>query len=175
VRREADRLGVTTTPTVSVLADGGEWIWNLAADVVPQATGVLDVFHAVEDLAEAVKAVFGPGTEATTAHTQAGRRALLAGGKLVGGPDPADAARGLGGAARQGLGVLGEPPDAPGLHGPVGVGPQHRQRRGRRGDQTVGEPADETIRRPPEGEPRRPARGTLSPVRHTGLERPLVA
>lgn len=81
VRREADRLGVTGAGGVSVLADGGEWIWELAADVVPQAAGVLDIFHAVEHLSDAVKAVFGPGTDAATAHAEAGRRALLAGGK----------------------------------------------------------------------------------------------
>ena len=81
VRREADRLGVTGDTRVSVLADGGEWIWNLAADGVPQATGVLDVFHAVEHPSDAVKAVFGPGTDAAAAHTEAGRRALLAGGE----------------------------------------------------------------------------------------------
>ena len=81
VRREADRLGVTGAGGVSVLADGGEWIWELAADVVPQAAGVLDIFHAVEHLSDAVKAVFGPGTDAATTHAEAGRRALLAGGK----------------------------------------------------------------------------------------------
>ena len=81
VRREADRLKVTADSRVSVLADGAPWIWELAAAVVPQATGVLDIFHAVEHLSDAVKAVFGPGTEAATAHTDAGRRALLAGGK----------------------------------------------------------------------------------------------
>ena len=82
VRREADRLGVTVAPTVTVLADGGEWIWNLAADVVPQAAGVLDVFHAMEQLSDAVKAVFGPGTAAAMAHIEAGRMALLSGGKV---------------------------------------------------------------------------------------------
>ena len=81
VRREADRLGVTAASGVSVLADGAPWIWELAADVVPQATGVLDIFHAVEHLSDAVKAVFGPGTDAAKTHTDAGRRALLAGGK----------------------------------------------------------------------------------------------
>ena len=81
VRREADRLKVTADNRVSVLADGAGWIWELAADVVPQAAGVLDIFHAVEHLSDAVKAVFGPGTDAATAHTEAGRRALLAGGK----------------------------------------------------------------------------------------------
>ena len=81
VRCEADRLGVTVAGGVSVLADGAGWIWELAADAVPQAAGVLDIFHAVEHLSAAVQAVFGPGTDAATAHTDAGRHTLLAGGK----------------------------------------------------------------------------------------------
>ena len=81
VRCEADRLGVTVAKDVSVLADGGEWIWKLAADVVPQAAGVLDIFHALEHLSDAAKAVFGLGTDAAKAYAEAGRQALLAGGK----------------------------------------------------------------------------------------------
>lgn len=80
-RAEADRLGVTTAADVSVLGDGGEWIWNLAAEHLPQATGVLDIYHALGHLSEAVQAVWGPGTAATAGHVDTGRRALLAGGK----------------------------------------------------------------------------------------------
>ena len=82
VRAEADRLGVTTAADVTVLGDGAEWIWNLAADVWPQAAGVLDAFHAIEHLAEAVRAVWGEGTADTAARTAAGRQALLGGGKV---------------------------------------------------------------------------------------------
>ncbi len=81
LRREADRLGATADSRVSVLADGADWIWKLAADVVPQAAGVLDVFHAVEAVSDAAKAVFGPGMDAATTHAEAGRRTLLAGGE----------------------------------------------------------------------------------------------
>ncbi len=48
--------------------------------------------------------------------------------------------------AGRGVGGLGEPPDAPGLRRLVGVGPEHRQRGGRRGDRAMGEPADEAFR-----------------------------
>ncbi len=72
-----------------------------------------------------------------------------------------------------GVGVLGEPPDAPGLRRSVGVGEKHRQRSGRRGHQTVGEPADETIRGEVAGRACRPAGGTPGPRRHPGVERPL--
>lgn len=81
VRAEADRLGVTTAGGVTVLADGAEWIWDLAAEVVPQATGVSDAFHAVEHIADAVKAVWGEGTAEAARRIATGRRALLSGGK----------------------------------------------------------------------------------------------
>ena len=80
VRAEADRLGVTTAPDVTVLGDGAEWIWNLAADVFPQAAGVLDIYHAVEHIGTAVRAVWGE-TAAAAARRDAGRAALIAGGK----------------------------------------------------------------------------------------------
>jgi hypothetical protein len=81
VRAEADRLGVTTAADVTVLGDGAEWIWNLAADVVPQAAGVLDAFHAIEHIAGAAAAVWGDGTAEAEARTAAGRVALLRDGK----------------------------------------------------------------------------------------------
>jgi len=81
VQAETDRLGVTTAPDVTVLADGAEWIWNLAAMVLPQAAGVLDVYHAVEAIGDAVKAIWGAGTDATRERLDAGRAALLGGGK----------------------------------------------------------------------------------------------
>ncbi|WP_148087642.1 ISKra4 family transposase [Gemmata obscuriglobus] len=80
VRAEADRLKVTTGADVTVLGDGAEWIWNLAADVLPQAAGVLDVYHAAEHIGTAVKAVWGDTAEAA-AHRQSGLLAVVAGGK----------------------------------------------------------------------------------------------
>jgi hypothetical protein len=81
LRTEADRLGVTTLPALTVLADGGEWIWNQAAEHLPQASGVLDIYHALEHVSDAVKAVWGVGADANAARIDAGRRALLADGK----------------------------------------------------------------------------------------------
>src|SRR5581483_743028 len=72
VRAEADRLGVTTAAGVTVLGDGAEWIWNLSEEVVPQAEGVLDAFHAIEHIAAAAAAVWGDGTAETRARTAAG-------------------------------------------------------------------------------------------------------
>lgn len=82
LREESDRLGVTTGNDVTVLGDGAEWIWNLASDHWPQAAGVLDVYHALEHVGDAVRGVFGDATEATNEQTQAGRAALVAEGKV---------------------------------------------------------------------------------------------
>ena len=82
VRQEADRLHVTTAPDITVLADGAEWIWNLADDVFPQAAGVLDFYHAVEHIATATKAIWGEGTPTAIAQLDAGRTALVSNGKV---------------------------------------------------------------------------------------------
>ena len=81
VRREADRLHVTTAPDITVLADGAEWIWNLADDVFPQATEVLDFYHAVEHIAATTTTIWGEATAAARAQLDAGRAALAAQGK----------------------------------------------------------------------------------------------
>lgn len=81
LRTEADRLGVTTLPTLSVLGDGAEWIWNLAEEHLPQAAGVLDIYHALEHLGDAVTAVWGHGSEASRSQIESGRQALVAAGK----------------------------------------------------------------------------------------------
>lgn len=81
VRAESDRLEVTTAPDLTVLADGAEWIWNLGADVFPQATEVLDAFHAIEHVAGAVKAVWGADTPAAAERIRTGRSTLLGEGK----------------------------------------------------------------------------------------------
>lgn len=81
VRVEADRLGVTTVPNLTVLGDGADWIWNLAAEHLPQASGVLDVFHALEHISDAVKDVWGSTAADVTNRIATGREALLTGGK----------------------------------------------------------------------------------------------
>jgi hypothetical protein len=81
VRAESDRLGVTSHPTMTVLADGGEWIWNVASEHWPQAVGVLDVFHAVQAVGEAVKAIWGADGAGTADRIASGRTAVVSGGK----------------------------------------------------------------------------------------------
>jgi len=82
VRREADRLQVTTEPDITVLADGAEWIWNMADEVFPQAAGVLDFYHAVEHIATVTKTIWGEATPEAVRQLDAGRTALLSEGKI---------------------------------------------------------------------------------------------
>ncbi len=50
-------------------------------EVLPQASGVLDAFHALEHVADAPKAVRGPDTPETEARIATGRMARLGAGK----------------------------------------------------------------------------------------------
>ena len=81
VRAETDRRKATTARDVTVWGDGAEWIWNLAADVLPQAAGVLDVYHAIEHIGTAVKAIWGETAEATGLR-HAGVLAVVAAGNV---------------------------------------------------------------------------------------------
>jgi hypothetical protein len=81
LRREADRLQVTSAADVTVLGDGAEWIWNLADEHLPQAAGVLDIYHALERVSTAVKLIWGDGTDMTNTQTEAARHAVIAHGK----------------------------------------------------------------------------------------------
>jgi hypothetical protein len=80
LRAESDRLSVTALPTVSVLGDGAEWIWNQAELVWPQASEVLDVYHLLEHVSAGVKAVWGSDAAAVESQITASREAVLAGG-----------------------------------------------------------------------------------------------
>lgn len=58
--REAARRHFDQAARRVVLGDGAEWIWNLAAEQFPDATQIVDRFHANEHLAAAAKAIYGP-------------------------------------------------------------------------------------------------------------------
>jgi hypothetical protein len=78
-RAEALRLGLTDPTRLSVLGDGAEWIWNLAARQFAGAAQVLDVYHAVEHLATAGRAAWGDGP-ALTDWLEGARRLLVGDG-----------------------------------------------------------------------------------------------
>ena len=63
VQREASRRGFTEAPRQVVLGDGSTWIWNTTAELFPQATQILDRFHAKEHLSQVGKAVYGDSPE----------------------------------------------------------------------------------------------------------------
>src|SRR6266705_2146464 len=63
VQREASRRGFTEALRQVVLGDGSTWIWNTATELFPQATQILDRFHAKEHLGEVGKVIYGDSPE----------------------------------------------------------------------------------------------------------------
>ena len=49
---EARRRGSEQTRQLVVLGDGAAWIWNLAGELFPQATQIVDLYHAREHVHE---------------------------------------------------------------------------------------------------------------------------
>jgi hypothetical protein len=64
---------------VAVVADGADWIWNLAADLFPDAVQIVDWYHATEYLAHAAEALHPTDAEAARRWQQARREALFKG------------------------------------------------------------------------------------------------
>jgi hypothetical protein len=60
-RRMAGRLGLTDPKAVTALADGARWIWGQLKAALPGCCGVLDIYHACEQLWAAAKAALGEG------------------------------------------------------------------------------------------------------------------
>jgi len=56
---EAARRGVMQAAEVVVLGDGAHWIWNMADALFPQATQILDWYHASQYLWDAATAIWG--------------------------------------------------------------------------------------------------------------------
>jgi hypothetical protein len=77
IRAWASRLGIRDPTQVTVLADGADWIWKQVAVQLPDARGVLDIFHALEHVGACAKAVYGEGSEASRRWQDRGRVALL--------------------------------------------------------------------------------------------------
>lgn len=63
VQREASRRGFAEAQRPVILGDGSAWIWNTATELFPQATQILDRFHAKEHLSKVGKAIYGDGLE----------------------------------------------------------------------------------------------------------------
>lgn len=63
VLREATRRGFGEVARPVILGDGSAWIWNTAAELFPQATQILDRFHAKEHLSKVGKAIYDDSLE----------------------------------------------------------------------------------------------------------------
>jgi hypothetical protein len=74
---EAGRLGWAEPGALDVLADGGEWIWNLVARRFPGAAQTLDIYHGAEYIAAAARAAFGEGEPEAEARSEQGILRLL--------------------------------------------------------------------------------------------------
>ena len=63
VQREASRRGFTEARRQAMLGDGSAWIWNTGSELFPQATQILDRFHAKEHLGDVGKVIYGDRPE----------------------------------------------------------------------------------------------------------------
>jgi hypothetical protein len=72
-----ERLQVIDTVEVSVLADGAEWIWNLAKECFPFAVEVLDIYHVLEHLGTAAKTLYGQGSDEAAQWQEQTRQKVL--------------------------------------------------------------------------------------------------
>jgi hypothetical protein len=59
---EAHRRGAEGAGAIAVLGDGAAWIWTLAAEHFPTATGIVDWSHASERVGDLARALHGEGT-----------------------------------------------------------------------------------------------------------------
>jgi len=76
-RRWARGLGLKKTGEITLLADGARWIWKQAEKHLPDAQGVLDIYHASEHLHQAAAVLHGEGTVSARHWVHVRRRALL--------------------------------------------------------------------------------------------------
>jgi hypothetical protein len=71
VEREAKRRDFGQASRQVVIGDGAPWIWNIAAELFPQALQIVDRYHVKEHLSQVAKALYG---QAETSHRWAQRR-----------------------------------------------------------------------------------------------------
>jgi hypothetical protein len=72
VLREATRRRFTQAKRTVVIGDGAPWIWNIAQELFPRATQIVDRFHVKQHLSDLSKTVYGAGS--AQAKTWAERR-----------------------------------------------------------------------------------------------------
>lgn len=76
-RRMAARLGLRQTAEITAIADGARWIWRQLQQHLPGVAGVLDIYHASEQLWAAAHRQFGEGSSEAERWVEARRATLL--------------------------------------------------------------------------------------------------
>jgi hypothetical protein len=76
-RRMAARLGLRQTQDITAIADGARWIWRQLDKHLPGVAGVLDIYHASEQLWAAAYRQWGEGSPQACAWAEARRGTLL--------------------------------------------------------------------------------------------------
>lgn len=82
LRDEAKRRGIAKAARVVFLGDGAAWIWELARNYFPEATCILDFWHASEYLIEMAKLIH-PGAAATATELYTRWRGEMAQSKIA--------------------------------------------------------------------------------------------
>ncbi len=83
VWREATRRRFCQAPRRVVLGDGAVWIWNIADDQFPDATQIVDRYHAKQHLSDLGKALYGPINPRTAQWVERRKEELDSGKFLV--------------------------------------------------------------------------------------------
>ena len=73
----AASLGIVAFTMITVLGDGAKWIWNQTRIQFPKCAGLLDIYHLLEHVADAIRQVHGESTGVAKAWLDAATRALL--------------------------------------------------------------------------------------------------
>jgi hypothetical protein len=73
----ASRLGIHSQWRIDVVADGARWIWDRVDLYWSQAVGTLDIYHALEHVAAAGKALHGEATPEARGWIERARDVLL--------------------------------------------------------------------------------------------------
>ena len=81
VHAEARRRGADHIRQLVVLGDGAPWIWNLATAILPEATPIVDIYHAREHLHD-LAAALAPALGDQHPHWLAARLADLDAGDI---------------------------------------------------------------------------------------------
>lgn len=76
LRLEAHLQRITEAEKVIWLSDGGKWLWNIVKNYFPWVVGILDFYHAAQNLSKAAKGYLDGRTQASKTWFQETRHRL---------------------------------------------------------------------------------------------------